>query len=101
MGVGLTKERKGSAVQAITYGSERIDEPVESATVKRGDFNVKIDACADKASRRTGNKENMAEKRINSDVLPCERRARVSLASTPEPNFCFFLWTYALQSNPS
>ena len=55
------KQRK--KFSRITYGSERIDEPVESVTVKRGDFNVKIDACADKASRRTGNKENMAKRR--------------------------------------
>jgi hypothetical protein len=55
----------------ITYVSERICEPIESETVKRGDFNVKIDACADKTSRRTGNKENIGmKKRI---VLLCER----------------------------
>jgi hypothetical protein len=57
----------------ITHVSERICEPIESATVKRRDFNVKIDACADKTSRRTGNKENIGmEKRTFPDVLPCQ-----------------------------
>ena len=42
--------------------SERICELVESVMVTRGDFNVKIDACVDKASRRIGNKENIAGK---------------------------------------
>ena len=52
----------------ITYVSERICEPVESTTVKRGDFNVKIDAFADKTSRRIGNKENIGMEKRNSDV---------------------------------
>ena len=71
--MGLDKTSVVTSAGNITHVSERISEPVESATVKRGDFNVKIDACVDKTSRRTGNKENIGmEKRILriSDVLP-------------------------------
>lgn len=64
----VQKKEKTSVVDDITYVSERICEPVESVTVKRGAFNVKIDACADKTSRRTGNKENI---RINRKILTC------------------------------
>ena len=56
---GSTKLQRVTSNGNIAYCSERICEPVESETVKRGDFNVNTDACADKASRRTGNKENI------------------------------------------
>ena len=38
-----------------THGSERSCEPAASVTTKRGDWRVKIDACADSANSRTGN----------------------------------------------